>query len=90
MRLGDATVLDGLKPADIFLANINRNIITVDIAAYSAATKPEGIMLLSGFYESDIPMIAEAAKPYGLEISGHTTEGDDKWACLRLIKTTKS
>lgn len=90
VRLGDATVLDGLKPADIFLANINRNIITADIAAYSAATKPEGIMLLSGFYESDIPMIAEAAKPYGLEISGHTTEGDDKWACLRLIKTTKS
>lgn len=86
VRLGDATALDILKPADVFLANINRNIITADMAAYASATVPGGVMLLSGFYEHDIPVVLEAAAPYGLGEVSHTTEGDDKWACLKLIK----
>ncbi len=83
---GDATVLDTLKPADIFIANINRNIITADIAAYAAATIKGGFMLLSGFYENDIPVILQAAQPFGLSKVRHTTEGTDKWACLILTK----
>lgn len=83
---GDATVLDTLRPADIFVANINRNIITADIAAYAAATKQRGFMLLSGFYENDIPVILQAAQPLGLSKIRHTTEGPDKWACLILKK----
>jgi hypothetical protein len=42
-------------------------------------------MLLSGFYEADIPVILEAAKPLGLREEGHTVKGDN-WCCLRLIR----
>ncbi len=85
IRLGDASLLPGLDPADIFIANINRNIITADLPSYAAALKPGGMMLLSGFYETDISVIMEKALPLGLEAIGHTTKGDN-WTCLRLIK----
>lgn len=83
--LGDASALSLTEPADIFVANINRNIITADIAAYASRLKSGGTMLLSGFYETDIPVIVEAAKPLGLRESGHTVRND--WTCLRLTKT---
>lgn len=86
VRLGDATVLDTIPAADIFMANINRNIIVNDIASYAAATRSGGLMLLSGFYESDVPVIAAAAAPYGLTEERRTTEGDDKWCCLIMRK----
>ncbi|MBD5224932.1 MAG: 50S ribosomal protein L11 methyltransferase [Bacteroidales bacterium] len=82
VRLGDASHLNGLQ-ADIFIANINRNIITNDIAAYATALRPGGLMLLSGFYEHDIPVILEAAHPLGLAELTHTVKGDN-WTCLVL------
>ena len=85
LRLGDATLLAGCAPADIFIANINRNIITGDLAAYVSALKPGGTMLLSGFYEHDIPVIMEYATPLGLTQSGHTVKGEG-WTCLRLTR----
>lgn len=83
---GDAASLAHVEPADVFIANINRNIITADLPHYASCLKEGGIMLLSGFYEHDIPVITEAARPLGLKEAGHTTEGDN-WACLQLIKT---
>lgn len=84
VRLGDAALLAGLT-ADVFIANINRNIITGDLAAYAATLQPGGVMLLSGFYEADIPVIMEVASTLGLEETGHTVKGDN-WTCLRLRK----
>ena len=69
---GDASALQGLAPADVFIANINRNIITGDIGAYAKALKPGGIMLLSGFYVEDIPVVLAAAQEYGLYEAGYT------------------
>ena len=83
--LGDASALEGIDPADLFIANINRNIITADIAAYASRLVSGGTMLLSGFYEHDIPVVAEAAAPYGLSEASHTVRGDG-WTCLRLVK----
>lgn len=85
--LGDASVLDGMEAesADVFIANINRNIITADIAAYSRVLRPGGRMILSGFYEADIPVVMAAAAPCGLSEESHTT-GKDSWCCLRLLK----
>lgn len=82
--LGDASALASTEPADMFVANINRNIITGDIARYAAALRPGGLMLLSGFYEADIPVVKESAAPYGLTETGHTVRDD--WTCLRLRK----
>lgn len=82
--LGDATALDSLEPADIFLANINRNIITGDIASYSARLRDGGIMILSGFYEDDIPVINAEAEKHGLKYVDHNTR--DRWVSVMLKK----
>lgn len=82
---GDASALAGLDRADVFIANINRNIITGDLEAYASALKPGGVMLLSGFYEHDIPEIMKFAAPLGLEEAGHDIKGDN-WCRLTLIK----
>lgn len=85
IRLGDASLLNEIRDADIFIANINRNIITNDIEAYAKSLKVGGTMLLSGFYETDIPVVMEKASTLCLEEVSHTVKGDN-WTCLRLIK----
>lgn len=85
LYLGGAEQLEKCKPADIFIANINRNIITGDLNRYVEALKPGGTMLLSGFYEHDIPVIMQTAAPLGLTEVGHTVKGDN-WTCLQLTK----
>ena len=83
---GDATALDAadIAPADIFIANINRNVITADIARYAAKLVSGGTMLLSGFYEADVPIITAAAEPLGLAPADIMVK--DNWTCLKLIK----
>lgn len=81
---GDATLLKGENRVDVFIANINRNIITNDINAYADKLKREGVMLLSGFYEEDIPVIMEKANLLGLKYKSHYVQ--DKWSCLILEK----
>ena len=83
---GDATALDDadIAPADIFIANINRNVITADIARYAAKLKSGATMLLSGFYEADVPIITAAAEPHGLAPADVMVK--DNWTCLKLIK----
>ena len=82
--LGDASSLDKVKNIDVFIANINRNIITQDISAYASTLHSGSVMLLSGFYESDIPVIMEYARPLGLTYHSHTVKND--WSCLYLVK----
>jgi len=81
---GDASALCSLPQADVFVANINRNIITGDLERYAAALKPGGTMLLSGFYERDIEVIMDVASPLGLAERTHTVDND--WTCLVLTK----
>ena len=81
---GDASALAGVPPCDVFIANINRNIITGDIDRYAKALKTGGTMLLSGFYVEDIPVVAAAAARHGLRETGYTDE--ERWVCLRLTK----
>lgn len=82
--LGDASALKDVEAADLFIANINRNIILNDIAHYANRLKDNGKMLLSGFYEEDIPMIEDAGRAVGLKFSGFSEK--DRWACVELIK----
>lgn len=84
MLCGDAALLEALAPADVVVANINRNVILADIARYAAAMRPGATLLLSGFYEADCPMVEEAAIAVGLEPCGRTTR--DSWACVELRK----
>ena len=84
MLNGDASLLPEVAKADVFLANINRNIITADLAAYVDACNPGAEIILSGFYEADIPVIMAVADPLGLSEIAHTTLND--WCCLKLRK----
>lgn len=84
MICGDASALRELEPADYLLANINRNIILSDIAAYARALKPGGVMLLSGFYDHDLPMIEAAADEEGLEYVDKKLSAD--WCAAKFRK----
>lgn len=64
--LGDASALAGLDAADLLVANINRNIITADMAEYVKAVKKGGQLIFSGFYVQDIPVVRECAEKLGL------------------------
>lgn len=79
---GDASLLQSLAPADVVVANINRNVILGDIRAYAAAMRPGATLLLSGFYEADCAMVEEAAVAAGLTAAGRTVR--DNWACVEL------
>lgn len=59
---GDASLLEN-KKYDVIIANINRNILLNDIKTYTNCLNKKGILLLSGFYKQDLPIIdAEAIK----------------------------
>ena len=78
--LGDASVLDGVKEEfDVVIANINRNILLNDMTAFRSHLKTEGRLILSGFYETDVPMLEQAAQSNGLTIIDMVT--DEEWAC---------
>lgn len=78
--LGDASVLDGVKEEfDVVIANINRNILLNDMIAFRSHLKTGGRLILSGFYETDVPMLEQAAQSNGLTIIDVVT--DEEWAC---------
>lgn len=80
--LGDASSLSQLSPADIIIANINRNVIMNDIATYVTRLEPGGTMILSGFYKHDIPVLMEVASPLGLSLQSRRVEND--WTAISL------
>lgn len=80
VMLGDASVLDNVEDRfDIVIANINRNILIADMPAFCAHMKQGAQLILSGFYEADVPMIEAAAKEHGLSLCDVVT--DEEWAC---------
>lgn len=79
---GDAALLQGRK-YDVIIANINRNILLNDMAAYAACLNKDGILLLSGFYEEDIPAIDEACTALGMKfVKKHSK---NNWVSLKYI-----
>ena len=78
----DADSLKDLDQADLFLANINRNIILADLPSYARKIKKDGKLIISGFYETDIPLIEGAADRNGMKIVNKTMK--DEWCSLVL------
>lgn len=81
--LGDASLLPSAPKADLFLANINRNIIMADLPAYAAAMKPGATLLLSGFYTEDVDVLMPEAESLGF--TKRSVTSDKNWACLELV-----
>lgn len=82
IKIGDASLLAAEKPFDIILANINRNILLNDMEHYNARLQPEGLLIMSGFYEHDLPMIREKAEYLGLEYKSYHEEKQWVAACF--------
>jgi len=66
VHLGDVTAVENDQPYDIVLANINRNVLLADMAAYTKLLKNGGPLVLSGFYTEDVPVLQEEAERCGL------------------------
>lgn len=81
---GDASLLAGKKPFDVIIANINRNILTNDMHAYTACLKDGGVIFFSGFYTEDIPVIRESAEKNGLTYVSHKVKNN--WSAVMFRK----
>ena len=73
--LDDADFL-GEQKFDIVLANINRNILLNDIPTYSTVIEKNGLLALSGFYESDLEIINQCTSQYHLKFLRYITMND--------------
>ena len=80
---GDALLLKDQK-YDLIIANINRNILLQDLSAYTSCLNENGVLLLSGFYQKDIPIIDNEVKKYNLELTKITEKNN--WVALRYQK----
>ena len=80
---GDASLLQR-NTYDVFLANINRNILLQDIPTYAACIRKGGLLFVSGFYLEDMPMIVGMATSVGLNYVSHDTV--DNWCCVKFSR----
>ena len=80
--LGDANCIEEERDKDLLVANINRNILLADMPTFLKTLKRGGKMILSGFYEDDIPILMDKAKILGLSLKGKRNE--EEWAMLLL------
>ena len=81
--VGTAEQLPKTPEFDLIIANINRNVLLEDMPAYVACLRPNGVVLLSGFYESDLEIISEKCKECGLVYQGHKTR--DNWVAAKFL-----
>ena len=79
---GDTSLLEG-KSYDVIIANINRNILLNDMKVYAKCLNPKGILLLSGFYNSDIDVIENECNRFMLKLVGKLEKNN--WVSLKFI-----
>ncbi|CAM1374333.1 50S ribosomal protein L11 methyltransferase [Tenacibaculum xiamenense] len=80
---GDSVLLKD-KKYDLIIANINRNILLKDMEVYTNCLNDNGTLLLSGFYQEDIPIIDKEVKKYKLLLI--KTIERNNWVALRYQK----
>ena len=80
---GDASLLVN-KKYDLIIANINRNILLNDMQTYITCLSQNGILLLSGFYNEDIPFIDESCVEKGLVFVKKLERNN--WVSLKYLK----
>jgi ribosomal protein L11 methyltransferase len=81
---GDASAIEG-REFDIVLANINRNILLADMGAYAKTLSRGGELIISGFLEEDIAILAKQAKKLGFKKVAQLS--CDEWRAVRFIKS---
>ena len=79
---GDSSLLKN-KKYDIIIANINRNILLKDMEIYAYSLNKKGMLFLSGFYNSDIPIIETECEKYMLKLDEKLER--NKWVSLKFL-----
>lgn len=83
---GDGGLLSGHVDGkfEVVLANIHKNVLSQDMGAYARVLGKGGDLLLSGFFEGDVPAMQACAEAAGLQVKGvKVLEG---WACMACWK----
>lgn len=70
---------------DVILANINKNVLLADMAAYAEHLPLNGEIVFSGFYTHDLADIEAAAVAQGLTLV--STKTRDDWQAARFVKS---
>jgi ribosomal protein L11 methyltransferase len=78
---GDASLIPQGK-YNLVLANINRNILLQDMPRYAASLKPNGTLVASGIYTTDVPAVADCAKKHGFKLVQQKESND--WAMVEF------
>lgn len=82
VECGDASLLTEGPTYDLVIANINRNVLIADMARYVSVMKPGATLMMSGFYEEDVPVIRECAEGLGLTYQTHRNR--EGWVVIRF------
>ncbi len=69
---------------DVVLANINKNVLLGDLETYALVLNNAGTLLLSGFYQRDLPDLQKAASGCGLHFLD--SRDRDDWVAARFQK----
>ena len=81
--LGNSSRLREQDKYDVIIANINRNILLNDTPAYARSLKKNGILLLSGFYTEDLPLITESCNK--LELQYVENKERNNWVAAKFV-----
>ena len=78
------SVLETDRTFDLILANIHRNVLLANMPSYAACLAPGGELWLSGFYESDIQTLIDAAQLYNLQPIQTLSNGE--WRLVQFLR----
>ena len=85
IQQGTAASLTTMDDFDLILANINRNILLEDLPVYYNHLKPGGLLILSGFYDIDQPVIDACATKHLL--TSVSIKENNQWTAVAYEKS---
>ena len=84
VECGDASLLTDGPTYHLVIANINRNVLLTDMGRYVDVMLPGATLLMSGFYEEDVPAIRQCAEALGLKYNHHRSRNN--WVVIRFTR----
>lgn len=80
---GDARLIQN-RHFNLILANINKNVLLSDMETYANCLNVSGILILSGFFDSDNEILVGNAEKFNLALL--KAYSDENWSCLMFEK----
>ena len=84
VRLGGAEAIKESDCFDFVIANINRNILLMDMVNYVRCMHSGSQIFISGFYTEDMEVLKKEASRHGLRYLDYAE--NDRWAMMKFVK----